>query len=290
MTRGGNKRKTKQSMLSKLRTGSISEAEYFSFVNKTLYDGRLRCAQVFDQIRYVKFDPESSWTHEKQHAKTSVTPAYKKRRTTRTVEQDFSVKDVGENEFQELCVAFRNLQCPWCELKAGRSRSLEARASSRSQPQTNSRRVAVQPQFVAANLCTKQGRRVRVPYERRLFKQRLSLDEESEVAAMAAEWEKLQARVAEFSASLPEVCGVLPQSMTSELPRAATASIVPLATSSRCADRRFARKFSMRGRARWNARANLDCDRHGAEVLESISRLKNVHSTARRRCIFQKLP
>ena len=156
------------------------------------------------------------------------------------MQEDFTVKDIQENEFEELCAAFRNIHCVWSELKAGRARSAEAHVSSRSKPKKTSRRVAVQEQSVPADVFLKQGRRVRVPYESRLFEQRLTLDEELEVAAMVAEREKLRVRAAAFSASLPDVCGALPPCTTSELPRAPTAANVPLATSNRCADRRFA--------------------------------------------------
>ena len=70
-------------MLSKLANGSISEAEYFGYVNSTSYDGRLRCAAVVDQIHYTKFDPGCVWSHASVSAKDSVTPKYKRKRAVR---------------------------------------------------------------------------------------------------------------------------------------------------------------------------------------------------------------
>ena len=85
---------------------------------------------------------------------------------------------------------------------------------------------------------------------------------------MVSERQKLQARVVEFSETLPSADDVPRAFKTVELPRAASVVDLPVAMWSRCADRRFARKFSMRGRARWNSRPNLDSDRCAAELLE----------------------
>ena len=121
------------------------------------------------------------------------------------------------------------------------------------------------------NFFAKRRRCLRISYETKLFRQRLSPDEELEVSALVAEREKLLARAAGFSATLPDACGVLPAITTPGLPRAATVADAPVATWNWYADRRFTRKFSMRGRARGNPRVNLDCQRNAAEVLETMN-------------------
>ena len=82
---------------------------------------------------------------------------------------------------------------------------------------------------MTVNLPAKRRRRAHVPYEAKLFRQRLSLDEELDVSAMVAEKQKLQARAAEFSESLPDVCSVLRAFANVKLPRAATVADLPVA-------------------------------------------------------------
>ena len=97
------------------------------------------------------------------------------------------------------------------------------------------------------------------------------MDEQLEVSAMVSERQKLQARVADFSKTLPDAGGVPRALKTVELPRAASVVDLPVSMWSQSADRRFSRKLSMRGRARWNSRPNLNCDRCGADLLEDMN-------------------
>ena len=71
------------SMLGKLASGLISEAEYFQHVNTTSYNGSLKCAAVVDQVRYTKFDPVCTWSHVSMSAKASVTPEHTRKFVTR---------------------------------------------------------------------------------------------------------------------------------------------------------------------------------------------------------------
>lgn len=87
---------------------------------------------------------------------------------------------------------------------------------------------------------------------------------------MVEEQEKVQARVVEFCETLRESFR-LPRFSKLKLPRATTASEVPVKVPSRSADRRFTREFSMRGRARGNGRANWSCMQGVDSKLEELN-------------------
>ena len=88
---------------------------------------------------------------------------------------------------------------------------------------------------------------------------------------MVSERQELQARVAEFSQTLPDADGGRRVVRTAQLPRAASVADSSVAMWNRCADRRFARKFSMRGRARGNPRQNFDCSQYSVDLLEGMN-------------------
>ena len=159
--------------------------------------------------------------------------------------------------------------CPWCELKAGKGKSkvpmLPRKIHGKRCPNAAKNEPVVKVQFVRT-----QRRFPRISYEKKLFQQSLSAEEESEVAAMVEEEQKLQARVIRFCQTLPDAC-VPPTPSKLELPLAATVADVPLPMWNRLADRRFTRKFSMRGRARGNVRGNQDSHQDAASELEDLN-------------------
>ena len=116
----------------------------------------------------------------------------------------------------------------------------------------------------------KQRRRHHLLFEAKLLQRVLTAEEQAELSAMIELQKKAQARVTGFCKKLPEARAP-PVFSKLKLPRAASTHDVPMEMWNRSADRRFTRKFSMRGRARWNPRANLCCEQGVEGKLEDVN-------------------
>ena len=90
-------------LLEKLVTGIIDEETYFLTVNATRKNP-LQCAPYCDQVKFTKFDENSSWERtQKDTLGKPTTPEYKKKKRLQAQVFDCSVTFLKDEDFEELC-------------------------------------------------------------------------------------------------------------------------------------------------------------------------------------------
>ena len=93
----------RQELLSQLLTGEMSEESYFRKVNAS-FKVPLRCAPYCDQLRYTKFDPDSSWTtREVLESRKTTAQRFKKKRVKTFERANHIANAMSDADFEELC-------------------------------------------------------------------------------------------------------------------------------------------------------------------------------------------
>ena len=260
-------RERRATLLAQACARQISEEQYFHEVNGSFWPPVL-CAPYCDQRRFVKFDPDCTWSLEACPARrrASVTPVRVRRRPT-LPKQALQGCCGTQEEFQALCAAFAELRVPWCELKAGKARRaplLDARSSSPAPKAAVQREHAVVASMAAV---TSLGRNPVRAQPRR--------PKRSRCQTRCAPWTEdfyqrfltRREAVKVFTETLPELSA--PARFKNSVPLPLGLLEHEPAARNFAADRKFRRRNGTRGRA--GPRPNLLAQRDCTEDLERLN-------------------